>query len=350
MAEVFLDAFIDSLKLLAAVAVFTYVIALIEPKLSSSVKLKGKLAPLIGTSIALLPQCGFSVVATDLYHKRHITLGTLIGVYLATSDEALPVFLSYPSKALHVLPIILAKFLLGIVVGYIIDFVYKKGAKSVSHHLEHCEDDYKISLMEYKGPLLVEKCSQGKHNDCSCEDCSQSSCPHPHAHCSAQNCVFERSAQGILFDYKQKYDKKSQKKANIDRFLLKPLFHSLEIFLYVFVVNIIFGIIIYYIGEQTLIDFLTSNKYIAPLFAVIIGAIPNCVSSVILSELYIFGGLGFGAALGGLAMNAGVAFIYLFKDAKHTKRNFGVFILMFFISVSAAYLFSLPFSFGALPF
>ena len=349
MAEVFLDAFTDSLKLLLVVAVFTYIIALIEPKLSDKVRLKGKFAPLIGVSLSMLPQCGFSVVATDLYHKRHITLGTLIGVYLATSDEALPVFLTYPKMALHILPILAAKFALGLIFGYLIDIIYKKGARSVQHHISHCEDEYKITLMEYEGTQLVEKCSHGAGNDCNCEDCIKSDCPHLHSHCTSDHCEHDLSGKGILFYQHQKALKNKAKRANIKRFAIKPLLHSIEIFLYVFIVNIIFGIILYYIGEERLVSFLTSNKYTAPLLAVMVGAIPNCVSSIVLSELYIMGGLGFGATLGGLCINAGVAFLYLFKDAKHTKQNIAVFSLMFLLSVFIAYIFSLPFSFDTLP-
>lgn len=353
MGEVFLDALIDSLKLLAVVAIFTYAIALIEPKLSDKVRLKGKFAPLIGVSISMLPQCGFSVVATDLFHKRHITLGTLIGVYLATSDEALPVFLTYPEKALHILPILAAKFALGLIFGYLIDIIYKKGTASVQHHLSHCEDEYKITLMEYEGTQIVEKCSHGVGNKCNCADCIKSDCPHLHTHCTDEHCehdVSDRGGKGILFEQHQKYLQIQRKHANIKRFAIKPLLHSLEIFFYVLIVNIIFGIILYYIGQQRLTSFLTANKYVAPLFAVIIGAIPNCVSSVIISELYIMGGLGFGATLGGLCINAGVAFIYLFRDTKHTRQNLAVFALMFLLSTTISYIFSLPFNFSTLPF
>ena len=350
MAEVFLDALIDSLKLLLVVAIFTYFIALIEPKLSDKVRLKGKFAPLIGVTVSILPQCGFSVVATDLYHKKHITLGTLIGVYLATSDEALPVFLSYPKMALHILPILAAKFALGLIFGYLIDFIYKKGARSVQHHLSHCEDEYKITLMEYEGTQLIEKCSHGAKNDCHCEDCVESDCPHLHSHCTSDHCEHDSSGKGIRYEQHQKAVKVDKKRANIKRFLVKPLLHSLEIFVYVLLINIIFGIILYYIGEQRLISFLTANKYISPLFAVIIGAIPNCVSSIVLSELYIMGGLGFGATLGGLCMNAGVAFVYLFKNTKRTRQNIAVFLLMFLISVFISYIFSLIFSFAPLSF
>lgn len=324
MGEVILDALIDSLKILAVVLIFSFIIALIEPKLSDKIRFKGKLAPIIGVSVSLLPQCGFSIVATDLYHKRHITVGTLIGVYLATSDEALPIFLSDPQKALHVLPLIAFKFALGIIIGYAVDFVCTKSRKRVEHHVAHCEDEYKIRLTHCDSAQLVAKEEQTKR--CECEECKNSECP----------------------DVKAAEEPKKGKKEKLEQFLIHPLLHSLEIFAYVLVVNIVFGIIIYYIGEEKIIAFLTSNKYVAPLFSVIIGAVPNCVSSVLISELYLMGGLGFGATLGGLCMNAGLGFVYLFKNTKRTKSNLAIFFFMFAISVCIAYIFSAIFYFGPL--
>lgn len=330
MGDVILDALLDSLKILAVVVIFSYLIALIEPKLSDKIRLKGKLAPLIGVSVSLLPQCGFSVVATDLYHKRHITVGTLVGVYIATSDEALPIFLSNPDKMLHVLPLIALKFALGVILGYTIDFVCAKSRKKVEHHVAHCDDEYKIRLTLCESAELVVNEEHDHVEHCDCQDCCDSECPH--------DVPVEDTVQN-----------EDVKKEKIKRFLISPLLHSLEIFAYVLVVNIIFGIIIYYIGEDRIIAFLTSNKYLAPLFSVIIGAIPNCVSSVVLSELYLMGGLGFGATLGGLCMNAGIGFVYLFKNTKHTKSNLAIFALMFVLSVTIAYIFSAIFNFAPLP-
>ncbi len=349
MPEVIIDAIIDSLKIFAAVAVCTYIIAIIEPLFSKKVRLSGKLAPLIGVSVSLLPQCGFSIVAADLYKKRHITFGTLIGVFLATSDEAIPIFLSYPEKALHVLPIIGLKFLIGLIFGYLFDLILVKDRKSVRHHVEHCEDEYKIKLMHCESAELSE-CPNNKPV-CNCSECSASSCERRHAHEHE-----ERLKTGILNEYFAKYSAKQEKKKKIDRFLIKPLFHSLEIFFFALVVNIIFGIAIYYIGEEKLVGFLLSNKYLAPLLAVIVGAIPNCVSSILLSELYIMGGLGFGAALGGLCMNSGLAFIYIFKSSKSAKKSqtikngATVIATMFLISLFIGYIFSLIFDFSVLPF
>lgn len=367
MLDVLLDALIDSLKILAVLVVFNIIIALIEPKVSKNVKLRGGLAPLIGVSLSLLPQCGFSVVATDLYQKRHITVGTLIGVYLATSDEALPIFLGNPDRALDVLPLISLKFALGLIFGYTIDLIYTKSKKTVSHHLSHCDDKYQIRLTHCEGAELVKPeltveqvedvkiitdapeihdhenfdishpyCLHDSHEVCHCEECESSTCPHVHKDDTEKIEIEEKQALTTL----QKWQK----------FCFKPILHSLEIFAYVLVVNIIFGIIIYYIGEDKFVDFLSSNKYVAPLFAVLVGAIPNCVSSVVLSELYIIGGLGFGATLGGLCMNAGLGFLVLFKDKNksHIKGNLLILLTMFLISVAVSYLFSLAFGFESL--
>ncbi len=338
MGEVLLDAFIDSLKLFAVVAAFTFFIALIEPKLSKVVKFKGKLAPLLGVSISLLPQCGFSVVATDLYQKRHITVGTLIGVFIATSDEALPVFLSYPSKALHILPILAIKFVIGLLLAYLIDFILKDKRKSVEHHLSHCSEQYQIRLSHCESAELVAE--NDNVDECDCDECRSSECHH-------HNLNMQHS-EGILADYAEKKRIQVAKKQKLDRFLISPLSHSIEIFLYAFVINIVFGTILYYVGRENIIEFLISNKYLAPLFAVIIGAIPNCTSSIILSELYIMGGLGFGATLGGLMINAGLAFTLLFKKKKFLKEGLMIFAAMFFISLAFSYVFSFAFSFGQL--
>lgn len=329
MGDVFLDAFLDSLKILAVVVVCNIIIALIEPKLSGKIKLKGKFAPLVGASVGLLPQCGFCIVATDLYQKRHITIGTLVGVYIATSDEALPIFLAHPEKALHILPLLALKFLIGVMFGYLLDALYVKGKKEVVEHLENCSEEYKIKLTDVKEVERIENNEKSFDEDYTKDIKNES-----------KNSSTEENER----QKKLKFDQ------NLHNYFWHPMLHSIKIFLYVFVVNIIFGIIIYYVGEANLIGFLSANKYVAPLFAVFVGAVPNCAASVVLSELYIMGGLGFGATLGGLCMNAGLGFMVLLKNTKQWKNNLAVIGIMFAISIAAAYIFSAIFSFNALPF
>ncbi len=326
MQEVFIDAVLDSLKILAVLVVCNIFIALIEPTIRKKVKLNGKLAPLIGVSVGLLPQCGFSIVATDLYQKRHITVGTLLGVYIATSDEALPIFLANPDKALHILPLLALKFVLGLAVGYLADLIYTKSKKEVIEHLSDCDNSYEITLTHSKAK------EKSKEEIQTCDEITLS--------CS-------NLATDIC---KNEQTKKAQKKENAKQFLLNPLLHSLEIFIYVLIINLLFSVLLYYVGQDKIIGFLQTNRYIAPLISVLVGAIPNCASSVIISELYLINGLGFGATLGGLCMNAGLGFVMLLKNTKQWKENVSIIGIMFLLSISIAYIFSAIFNFGVLNF
>ena len=321
MGEVFLDAFIDTLKVLAVLLPINFLITFLEPRLAGKIKLKGKFAPLVGVSVGLFPQCGFSVVATDLYQKKHITVGTLLGVYLATSDEALPVFLADIQGALHILPILAIKFVIGLIVGYTSDAIFTKNKKEVLEHAEHCEHEEEIHLGCCGHSIEHEEEDDG----------------HNHEHCD-EPCGDEIETA------------KKNKKLKIKQYLLHPLEHSAKIWVYIFVINIIFGIIIYYVGEERLTEFLSANKYIAPLFAVVVGAIPNCASSVVISNLYLLGGLGFGATVGGLLMNAGLGFAVLFRNKSKTKENIAIFAAMFAISLVCAYIISTICKFDVLHF
>ena len=258
MGEIFLDTLIDSLIVLAVLVPVNILIAVIEPRLAGRIRLKGRLAPLVGVTVGLFPQCGFSVVATDLYQKRHITVGTLLGVYLATSDEALPIFLSAGEKALDILPILAFKFAIGLIVGYTADLVCTKSRARVENHAAECEHEPEIHI-GCCGHNIEEDEQKSEHDHSECEE----------------PCGEEKELAA------------KNRAAKLRQYLLHPLEHSARTFLYIFVINLIFGVIIHFVGEDALMEFLSSNRYVAPLFAVIVGAIPNCASSVVISDLYL---------------------------------------------------------------
>ena len=323
--DVLKDAAIDSAKVLAVLLPITILIALLEPRLAGKVKLSGRVAPLVGVSVGLFPQCGFSVVATDLYQKRHITVGTLMGVYLATSDEALPIFLADPDKALHIMPA---------------DAICVRGRREVEAYNAECGHVPEVHLgccshsIESGGDIPDYGTSQ--HTE------------HEHKHAENEHGREKSGNFGERTD-SEREDKAERTKRRVSQYLVHPLVHSLKIFAYVLAVNILFGALIAAVGEDALIGFLSANKYVAPLVAVVVGAIPNCASSVVISNLYLLGGLGFGATLGGLLMNAGIGFAVLFKDKAHLKRSAAIFGAMFAVSVAFGYIVSAIFSFGELP-
>ena len=268
-------ALIDSLKVFILVFVLYFALSFVENYISKKLSSNNKVSPFFGSLLGLIPQCGISVAASDLYIKRKITVGTLVAVFLACSDEAIFILLA-SEKFLTVFPLLFIKLVVGFISGMMIDsFILRKQklkkdneeVVSCAHHHEHHHHDSKL-----------------KHN-------------------------FKHT-----------------------------LLHSIEILIYVFIVNFIFGLLIELLGEAKLIIFLQNNKYLAPLFFSIIGVIPNCASSVVLSELYIINGLSFGALLSGLLMNAGLGLVYLFKKKENVKMNINIIIIMFIISLIIGYL------------
>ena len=319
MGHVLLHALEDSLIVLAFLVPINILIALLEPRLAGRIKLKGALAPLVGVTVGLFPQCGFSVVATDLYKKRHITIGTLLGVYLATSDEALPIFLASGEQAIDILPLLACKFLIGLIVGYTADAIFSKNKKRVAEHIAECDHEPEVHF-----GCCGHEIENGEHED-----------EHDHSACDTP-CGSEIE------------EKRRERKQKLKHYLLHPILHSAKIFVYILLINIVFGVLIHYIGEDRIMSFLSANKYVAPLFAVIVGAIPNCASSVVISNLYLMGGLGFGAAVGGLLMNAGLGFAVLLKDRKNLKESLAIIGGMFAVSIAFSYILSAAFGFDVL--
>ena len=319
MGHVLLHALEDSLIVLAFLVPINILIALLEPRLAGRIKLKGALAPLVGVTVGLFPQCGFSVVATDLYKKRHITVGTLLGVYLATSDEALPIFLASGEQAIDILPLLASKFLIGLIVGYTADAIFSKNKKRVAEHIAECDHEPEVHF-----GCCGHEIENGEHED-----------EHDHSACDTP-CGSEIE------------EKRRERKHKLKHYLLHPILHSAKIFAYILLINIVFGVLIHYIGEDRIMSFLSANKYVAPLFAVIVGAIPNCASSVVISNLYLMGGLGFGATVGGLLINAGLGFAVLLKDRKNLKESLAIIGSMFAISIAFSYILSAAFGFDVL--
>lgn len=276
MLEVFLDALKDSAIIFGFVFVLYIVLSFFEGKLARVMEHSHKWSPIAGVSFGLIPQCGFSVVAADLFNKKHITIGTVIGVFIATSDEALPIFLGNvedPSKIIMILPLLGIKFCVGLGVAYLVDFIFRDRIHETHDHEDDCH------------------CEETHHIGCCGHDIEGEE-DHEHSH--------------------------------LHQNLIHPLLHSLKILAYVFVINFLFGTLLYFVGEDKVVGFLELNKYLAPLFSVLVGFIPNCASSVILAELYLLGGIPFGACVGGLCVNAGLGLFVLYKNVKNVKDNLTV--------------------------
>lgn len=283
MFEVILDAFKDTLVVFPFILVIYVLIELLENATSvtkSRKTLQGPLAPLLGAVTGIIPQCGFSVMAAKLYDRGLIRTGTIVAVFLATSDEALIILLgssaTNPVVASSIMPLIIIKIAVALFFGYLINFL-----------------------------LSNEKLN-------TVESLPDHSCEHDHAY----SCGREHEGKTQLHVY-----------------LIDPLLHSLKISAYILIVNLVFGFIIFGVGEDVISAGLIGGAYFQPFITAAVGLIPNCASSTIITQTYVSGGIMFGSCIAGLCSNAGLGLVVLLKNTKRIKRNVLLIITMYLISV-----------------
>ena len=256
MKEVILDTIIDSLKLIPFLLVAFLIIELLEHKLNNKTKniitKSKKIGPIIGSLLGVIPQCGFSVMATNLYITRIITLGTLISIYLSTSDEMLIIMISEKVEISLILKILLIKIFFGIVYGLIIDKIINKKKKDKETNYELCDEE----------------------------------------HCDCNHSI-----------------------------LLSAIKHTLHITLFIFIITLIINTIFTLLGDNYLSKILLNNSILSPFITSLIGLIPNCAASVILTELYLNSTISLGALIGGLLTSSGSSLLVLIKNNKNKKDD-----------------------------
>lgn len=271
MLDVILDTLIDSIKLLPFLFITYLLMEYIEHKMKhkskETIQKSGKWGPFFGSLLGIFPQCGFSVSATNLYAGRVITLGTLIAVYLSTSDEMLPIFISEAVSPINILKILAIKLVIGMIAGFIIDLVINVLTKNkIKENIEQvCEEE--------------------------------------HCHCNEN---------GIL-------------KSSIH--------HTLNIFVYIIIISFIINTIVHFIGEEAIANLLLNKPIIGPLVSALIGLIPNCAASVIITNMYLQKVISFGSMMAGLLTGAGIGLAVLFKTNNEIKENIKIVVLLYSIGV-----------------
>lgn len=279
LLDVFIDAVIDSLKLLPFLYLAYLLIEFLEhkasEKINSALTKFGALGAVGGALLGCVPQCGFSVVAANLYSGGLITLGTLIAVFISTSDEAIPVLLSHPEMAGTVWRLLAVKVVIAVIAGLLTDLCIRLFAK------KRAEPEMYSEICEH----------------CDCEH------------------------SGIW---------------------LSALRHTAGTFGFIFAVNLILGLAIAFIGEDTLSSVLLTDSFFQPFIAALVGFIPNCAASVILTELYAMGSLSFGSLIAGLCTGAGVGIVVLFKNRrKNIAQNIAILALLYAAAVLSGIVISL---------
>ena len=275
MLEIIEDTLFDSIKLLPFLFITYLIMEYIEHKMGEkskkTIQKSGKWGAFLGSILGIFPQCGFSVSATNLYAGRVITLGTLIAVYLSTSDEMLPIFISEAVSPVVILKILGIKLIIGMIAGFIIDFVihiFRKNKRDNSDKIE----------IEHV-------------------------CEEEHCHCDEK---------GIL-------------KSSIK--------HTMSIFIYIVIITFIINIIVNFVGEEKIASWILNKPVFGPVIAALIGLIPNCAASVVLTNLYLENVISVGCMIAGLLTGAGVGLMVLFKTNHDWKENVKIIGLLYIIGV-----------------
>ncbi len=303
MWEVILDTLLDTLKVLPILYLVYLLVSYLghntNNRYARFMSKTKKYGPLVGGAVGCIPQCGFSVVMSDLYSKRAITLGTLIAVMVATSDEAIPLMISHPKFIVPMLILIGIKIVCAIAFGYLIDIV----------------------LRCFKRKQQVnEKVFQEEHNhDCELTTCSISHVIH------GQNCEEHEKDE--------KHEHKHEHGDCVHNIFLDALIHTLQIAAFLLIATFVVNVIIEYAGIENLKYIFTSNKFVQPIIAAFVGLIPSCASSVFLVEFYMAGGITFGAMLAGLCAGSGVGIVVLFARNKKVWENLLILLSLYAIGV-----------------
>ncbi|MFA5407416.1 MAG: putative manganese transporter [Bacilli bacterium] len=269
MIDIIIDTLVDSLKLFPFLFFVFLLLEYIEHRVSNKskklVEKSNNYGPLIGSILGAFPQCGFSSAASNLYAARIISIGTLISIYLSTSDEMLPILISEKADPILILKIIALKVLIGMVCGFIIDLIIRKPKKDNNQVIAKiCEEE----------------------------------------HCNCKGGIFKSSIK-----------------------------HSLHIVLFIFIISFFLNTALFYLGEDTISNIFMKDSIIGPFIASLVGLVPNCGSSVIITQLYLSSAITFGSMMAGLLTNSGVALLVLFKINKNIKANIKIVVSMYGIGV-----------------
>lgn len=252
--------------------IMEYLEKLMEEKAEGAVKYSGKMGPLWGGILGIIPQCGFSAAAASFYSGGVITLGTMLAIFLSTSDEMLPVLISAAVPVKTIVKILGAKVLIAVLAGFIVDFALRLLGKAAPKHI---------------------------HDLCEQEQCG----------CEEEQPIWKSA-----------------------------LLHTVKVFGFIFAISVLLNLALELGGEHVLGQFATSNSVLSVILTGIVGLVPNCAASVIITQLYVKGIISTGAMMSGLLVGAGVGVLVLFRTNRPAKQNIKIVALLYAIGIAAGFL------------
>ncbi len=343
LIDILLDAGKDTLSLVPFLLVTYLALETLEhvagDRVNGAIKRAGAAGPVVGSLLGIVPQCGFSAMAATLYAGRVVTLGTLVAVFLSTSDEMLPLLLAEQVPVQAMAMLLASKALIALVTGFIVDAAIRGlrrnarahaairrtvlGTAANPAHVNCAHDDHT------GGDIIDEVAEAGVSADHIHELCERDHCgcdedegEHGHAH--GHDHVDEH---GHHHDHGHSH---SHEGAPVLSIIRSAISHTVQVSVFIFLVTLILVAVLETFGESAIEQFLRGNETLAVLGSALVGLIPNCSASVVITQLYLEGALQLAPMLAGTLISAGVGYLVLFRTNRSAREN-ALFLVMMYV-------------------
>lgn len=346
LIDILLDAGKDTLSLVPFLLVTYLALETLEHvagnRVNGAIKRAGAAGPVVGSLLGMVPQCGFSAMAATLYAGRVVTLGTLVAVFLSTSDEMLPLLLAEQVPVQTMAMLLASKALIALVTGFIVDAAIRGlrrnarahaairrtvlGTAANPAHVNCAHDDHT------GGDIIDEVAEAGVSADHIHELCERDHCgcdededehEHGHGHDHGHEDEHEHH-DGHGHSH-------SHEGAPLLSIIRSAISHTVQVSVFIFLVTLILVAVLETFGESAIEQFLRGNETLAVLGSALVGLIPNCSASVVITQLYLEGALQLAPMLAGALISAGVGYLVLFRTNRSARENVLFLIMMYVI-------------------
>lgn len=345
LIDILLDAGKDTLSLVPFLLVTYLVLETLEhvagDRVNGTIKRAGAAGPVVGSLLGMVPQCGFSAMAATLYAGRVVTLGTLVAVFLSTSDEMLPLLLAEQVPVQTMAMLLASKALIALVTGFIVDAAIRGlrrnarahaairrtvlGTTVNPAHVNCAHDDHsggdiidEVAEAGVSADHIHELCER---DHCGCDD-DEDEHEHGHGH--------DHGHEGEHEHHHDHGHSRSHEGAPVLSIIRSAISHTVQVSIFIFLVTLILVAVLETFGESAIEQFLRGNETLAVLGSALVGLIPNCSASVVITQLYLEGVLQLAPMLAGTLISAGVGYLVLFRTNRSAREN-AVFLVMMYV-------------------
>ena len=305
------------------------------------VRRAGAAGPVAGALLGVVPQCGFSAMAATLYAGRVVTLGTLVAVFLSTSDEMLPMLVAERVDAGLLFRVLGLKVLVALITGVLADLAIRALRKNARLHAFLRRTVFSVRRDGMEADVVDQMAEGGETAEHICRLCEQDhcGCGHDHAHVHEGEHGHAHGHEdadghvaGCDHDHGHSHSHAGGRFGIVGSIVMSAVSHTVQVSLFIFLVTFALVLVLETVGEDALAAFLSGNQLLAVFASALVGLVPNCSASVVITQLYLEGVLGFAPLMAGLLASAGVGYLVLFRTNRHPRENVVIVVGLFLVA------------------